>query len=58
LEQAKNTLKIAIYTSSYRVLERVLFDLVKNKVRVQVVTNVPKLLKWRRRGKHFNSLLM
>lgn len=55
MEQATVSLKVAIYTSSFKLLEKMLFGLVRKRVKVMVVTNMPRLLWWCRRGKEFKD---
>lgn len=57
MEQAKKTVKIAIYSVNFRLLEQVLFALVKKQVRVKAVTNTPRVLRqWRKNGKESFTL--
>jgi len=49
LQQAKVTLKMAMYTCSFKLLENILFELVEKGVKVTAVTNTNKN-RWRKRG--------
>jgi len=49
LQQAKTTLKMAMYSCSFKLLENVLFELVKKGVKVTAVTNTNRN-RWRKGG--------
>jgi hypothetical protein len=51
MQQAKKTLKIAIYMANYRLIDEALYSLVRKKVRVTGVVDSPRCISaWRRHG--------